>query len=384
MAVAVKIDYNSEWEGEFGGRGEIKSWLMAELTRAFYEARRAKRMTNDEQKFETRLVENLLQLRDEILDGTYHPRSGIAFIVHDPVMREIFAAPFRDRVVHHFLFNGVAEWWDRRLIYDCYSCRVGKGTLFGVQRMAHHVRAVSNNYKKRAYVIKMDVQGYFMSLPRQGLFERICWGLDRQFVNKGPKYEIYRRLWKEIIFDDPVKAVERRGNLREWDILPKSKSLFSQPPGKGIVIGNLSSQLLSNIYLDKLDRFITYDLGYKHYGRYVDDFYIMVDETDFERAKRDIRRIRDFLTGLGLTMHPKKTRIQEIRKGTPFLGMVVYPGRVVPGRRITRNYQKALLRFESGNAQMESIVSYMGLMKHVNGGRTQRRIFEKAGLDFQI
>ena len=365
-----EVKYSEEWEKAFGSHDEIESWVMGELTRAFYEARKAKRSTNDEQKFEVRLTENLLRLRDDILERSYHPSSGIAFIVHDPVMREIFAAPFRDRVIHHLLFNGVAEWWDRRLIHDCYSCRVGKGTLFGVQRFAKHVRAVTENYTKPAYCLKMDIQGYFMSLPREGLFERVCWGLNQQFPNKGPKYNIYKYLWKEIIFDNPVGMVQRRGNLKEWDILPKSKSLFGQPPGKGIVIGNLSSQLLSNIYLDKLDRFVKFDLGYKHYGRYVDDFFVIVRPEELAKAKRDLIVIRDFLTSIGLTLHPKKTRVQEVRKGMPFLGMVIYPGRVVPGKRIMRNYRKTLM------------ISYMGILKHVDGVKTQQRLFDKMGLKY--
>lgn len=378
-----KVKYSDEWVGTFGDEEEIESWLMAELTRAFYEARRAKRSTNDEQIFEVRATENLLRLREDVLTRNYHPSSGIAFIVRDPVMREIFAAPFRDRVIHHLLFNGVAEWWDRRLIHDCYSCRVGKGTLFGVQRFARHLRAVTENYTKPAYCLKMDIQGYFMSLPREGLFERICWGLDRQFPNKGPKYNIYKYLWKEIIFDDPVKGVSKRGDLKQWDILPKNKSLFSQPPGKGIVIGNLSSQLLSNIYLDKLDRFVKFDLGYKHYGRYVDDFFVIVRPEELAKAKRDLVVIRDFLTSIGLTLHPKKTRVQEVSKGMPFLGMVIYPGRVVPGKRIARNYQQTLIKVEQGREDLDSLISYMGILKHVNNVKLQRRIFEKVGLEYE-
>lgn len=379
-----EIKYGEEWTDFFGLRDEIDSWVMAELTRAYYEARRAKRSTNDEQVFEMRAVENLLQLRDDILERNYRPSSGIAFIVHDPVMREIFAAPFRDRVIHHMLYNGVADWWDRRLIYDCYSCRVGKGTLFGIQRFAKHVRAATENYTKPAICLKMDIQGYFMSLPREGLYERICWGLDRQFPNKGPKYNIYKYLWREIIFDDPVNGVKKRGDLNAWNILPKSKSLFGQPPGKGIVIGNLSSQLLSNIYLDKLDRFVKFDLGYEHYGRYVDDFFIIVKPEELAKAKRDLVVIKDFLTKIGLTLHPKKTRIQEVAKGTPFLGMVIYPGRIVPGKRIIKNYQQALVKFEQGRLELDSLISYMGVLTHVNGARTQQKMFAKVGLEYNF
>lgn len=379
-----KILYNDTWAATFGDENDLSSWLMHELTRAFYLARKAKRTTFDEQLFENRLTENLLALRDDIYNRTYHPGHGIAFIVHDPVMREIFAAPFRDRVVHHFLYNGVAEWWDRRLIHDCYSCRVGKGTLFGIQRLAHHIKSVTNSYTEPAWSIKLDVEGYFMSLPRQGLFNRIVWGLNRQFPNGGPLYDIYKYTWREVIFDEPIKGVHRRGNLAEWKNLPKTKSLFCQPPGKGIVIGNLSSQLLSNIYLDMLDRFIVYDLGYKHYGRYVDDFYLIVKESELEKAKADIKLIEAFLIDIGLTLHPKKIRIQPVERGTAFLGTVVYPGRIVPGPRIIKNYHRALREFTSGLRDEEVIVSYMGLLKHIDAERTQQRIFEHTGMSWEL
>ena len=223
-----------------------------------------------------------------------------------------------------------------------------------------------------------------MSLPRKKLYERVCWGLKRQFPYGGPKYQIIKFLWKQVIFDDPTRGVERRGNLKEWDILPKTKSLFAQPPGKGIVIGNLSSQLLSNIYLDQLDRFVKYDLGYKHYGRYVDDFYVMVTEEELTRAKRDIERIAMFLTTLELRMHPKKTKVQEIHRGMAFLGSVVYPGRTVPGPRVTKNYMKAAIEVESGIRGIDSLVSYMGLFKHLNARKTQKGIFKKVGWEYNI
>ena len=378
------ITYNENWQDVYGGSEDVESWVMAELTKAFFLARKGKRSTSDEQLFERRLFENLANLRDDILSGTYAPSRGIAFIVKEPVTREIFAAPFRDRVVHHFLYNGIADWWDKRLIYDCYSCRVDKGTLFGVKRLAHHVRSVTENYTKPAYAIKLDIQGYFMSLPRQGLFDRVVWGLDRQFPHRGPHYDIYKQAWKKVIFDDPTEGIRLRGDLHGWDKLPKSKSLFCQPPGKGIVIGNLSSQLLSNIYLDMLDRFIVYDLGYKHYGRYVDDFYLIVTEDEFLRAKKDLRLIKDFVAGIGLTIHPKKIYIQEVSHGIEFLGMVVYPGRIIPGKRIKKNFQKALLDFSMGIRDEDSIISYMGLLKHVNSAKTLEKIFLNAGMDYNF
>ena len=301
-----------------------------------------------------------------------------------PVIREIFAAPFRDRTVHHFLYNAVAGWWDTRLIYDCYSCRPGKGTWFGIRRASKNMRRASDNYHKEAYVIKLDIQGYFMSLPRKELFERVVWGLNRQFPGKGKLYQTLYFLWEQIIFDDPTKDVIRKGSPKDWRDLPKSKSLFCQPKGKGIVIGNLSSQLLSNIYLDLLDRYVTFELGYKYYGRYVDDFYIMVEAKDYSKAKADVRKIEEFLKGLGLTLHPKKRYMQNINKGMAFLGAVIYPGRVVPGKRVKGNFRRTVREFSAGLRPQESVVSYLGFMKNLNGKTLTKEVFEEVGWDYII
>lgn len=363
---------------------EFGDWLLKELMRAYVEARKGKRSTTDEQLFETNALENLVSLRDSILNRTYRPSRGIAFVTRKPVIREIFAAPFRDRVVHHFLYNAVADWWDKRFIYDSYSCRIGKGTWFGIYRCADHMRRASENYSKKTFIIKLDVQGYFMSLPREKLFERVVWGLDLQYPEKEKIYYVLKYLWREVIFDDPTVNVMRRGSNQDWRDLPRSKSLFCQPPGRGIVIGNLSSQLLSNIYLDQLDRYITLTLGYKHYGRYVDDFYFFVQDKDYEKAKEDVRRIENYLkTELDLKLHPKKRYFQEINKGVAFLGAVIYPHRIVPGKRIEKNFYQAAKNFSRGQREIETVISYMGLLTNLKGKKLTRKVFEEMGWEFR-
>ena len=111
-------------------RDGLRQWLLEELTAAFTEARKGKIKTCDEHSFELHWLRNLVNLRDSILEYRYEPSASVSFVIFDPMVREIFAAPFRDRVVHHFLYNMQAGWWDRRFLYDSYSCRVGKGTLF--------------------------------------------------------------------------------------------------------------------------------------------------------------------------------------------------------------------------------------------------------------
>lgn len=362
----------------------FSNYLQEKLFIAFKEARKGKRKTNDEQRFELNVDENLMLLRQDLLDRVYTPSRGTAHIIHKPVMREIFAAPFRDRVVHHYIYDQVYEWWDKRFIYDSYSCREGKGTLMGIKRMDYHIRSASRNYLEKVYVLKLDIQGYFMSLPRKELYERAIWGLERQYANlqDAAEYRLLKFLWHQIVFDDPVDGVKRKGRLSDWDLLPSNKSLFCQKPGVGIVIGNLTSQLLSNIYLDMLDRFIVYDLGYKHYGRYVDDFYIVVTEAELPQLLRDVKAVEEFLKLKKLTLHPHKRLLTTVDKGVPFLGAMIHQGYILPGERLKRNFRQACVAVQAGAKDIETLVSYLGHTKHFNNIMFLTKEFERIGLEY--
>ena len=370
----------------------IRQWLLDELTRAFEDARKGKLKTYDEHHFEQNWIKNIILLRDAVVERRYEPSPSVAFVIFKPMVREIFAAPFRDRVIHHFLYNMQAGWWDRRFLYDSYSCRVGKGTLFGIQRAQKMMWRASENFTKEAYVIKLDIRGYFMSLPRQKLYERIKWGLDRQFadvIDDPVGYKIYKicdYLWRMIIFDDPASKAWKRGPRDNWNpaVLPPEKSLFTQEPGYGVVIGNLTSQLVSNIYLGQLDRFIYFDLGYKYYGRYVDDFYIMVPEEQYAQAKEDVAVIEKYLREeLGLIMHKKKRYYQNVKKGMSFLCARVYPHCLYPSDRFQKNFRRAALEMMQGFKNVESIVSYVGIMTHLDANNYIRTVFEEMGWDFR-
>lgn len=378
----------------------FEKFLLHELWDAYETARKGKKHTIDEHRFELNAMENIIDLRDSIVRRFYQPSRGVAFIVHDPVVREIVAAPFRDRVVHHFLYNSCAEWWDRRFIPDSYSCRKGKGTLYGQKRLAHHIRQATNNYTEPAFAIKLDIQGYFMSLNHDKLYERILWGLEQQFyhghrpdvengirchpADKARLYDILKYLWREIIYDEPMKNIAIRGRRSDWRALPKSKSLFAQPHGRGIVIGNLTSQLLSNIFLDQLDRFVRFDLGYQHYGRYVDDFFIIVPEPKRAQLLRDVEVIRKFLLReLCLTLHPKKQYKQPVDKGVPFIGAVVYPGFIIPGKRARNNCYRAAYKLSTnGEGDIEGFVARMGCMKHINSRKFLKQLFDTFGWEY--
>lgn len=385
----------------------FSDFLLEELWRAYEIARKGKRKTVDEHRFELNDMENIIALRDSVISRHYRPSRGVTFVVHDPVVREIVAAPFRDRVIHHFLFNICADWWDRRFITDSYSCRLGKGVLFGQKRLAQHVRQATLNYTQPAFSVVLDIKSYFINLSHRKLVERINWGLDRQFQRHVPPeqipagyfarnhihchprdrdelYQTVKFLWYQIIYDDPMRDITVRGSRNEWANLPPSKSLFNRRPGHGIVIGNLTSQLVSNIYLDQLDRFVTMDLGYKHYGRYVDDFFIVVPMQQKAQLLRDITVISHYLRDeLELELHPHKQHKQPVDKGVPFTGAVVYPGFIIPGRRARRKAHQAAYRLATtGDGSVEGFVSREGTLMHINSRRFFKSVFDRFGWDY--
>lgn len=364
----------------------FSDWLLLQLQRAYYDARKhGKRKTHDEQDFEINEDENLKRLCDDIISHKYRPSRGTVHIIYKPVMREIFAAPFRDRIVHHLIYNLVYDWWDSQFIYDSYSCREEKGTLLGIRRLDHHIRSASGNYAEEVYIYKLDIQGFFMSIPRERLLKMALAGLQKQYKDHldSPVYKMLAFLWQQIIMDDPVYGVKIVGKKSDWIKLPPEKSLFNQPPGIGIVIGNLTSQLLSNIFLNALDRFIKYQLGYKHYGRYVDDFYIVATRDQLPQLENDIQAIDGFLSGLGVKLHPKKRKIYSSSQGVPFLGVVVHKGYILPGERVRKNLRQACKDVEMGTKDITTLVSYLGHVKHYDHFKMVNDAFKKVAWNYR-
>ena len=395
--IAANIELNKVYQDLFGflkieEDEEAREWLreprnmlLAELYVAELLARKGgKRKTMDTHGFEVNLFENLIKLRDALWSGYYHPNRGTVHVIFDPVQREIFAAPYVDRILHHWIVGTIMKWQDKRLIYDSYSCRRGKGTLFGIKRMQHHILSVSHNMKRKAYVIQLDISGYFMHIRKDVLYDLVKSRVDQQFPPEARDRRYSILLWAvgQVIFDDPTNGVRLQGSYRDWIGLPEDKSLMLQPEGQGMVIGNYTSQTFSNIYLDPLDRFIKFTLGYKHYGRYVDDLYFVVTEDQLSQVKRDIRAIEAFLAPYGLSLNKKKTKITEVHKGVKFLGVVVRGFRLFPGKRLVKNFRRAVYMVAAGQKNPEVIVSYLGLFSHLDAGKITREVFNSVGWNY--
>jgi RNA-directed DNA polymerase len=318
-----------------------RNQILTDLFQAYYDARRNKRNTKNALKFEINYESNLLKLGDEIISGNYRPLPSICFIVNKPVKREIFAADFCDRVIHHFIFNHISPVFEKYFIHDSYSCRKQRGTHYGIQRISKFIRSCSENYKQDCYILKLDIKGYFMAINKDILFQKVKSVLFRQQHALDFNLQMELELIEKTIFNDPVQDCRIKGKNVDWGGLPKSKSLFHSARNCGLPIGNLTSQLFSNVYLNVFDHYVKNELGIKHYGRYVDDFVIVHQNKDY--LKSLIPKIRDYLKKeLHLELHPNKIYLQHFSKGVKFLGVIIKPYRLYIANRTKGNFYRAI------------------------------------------
>ena len=361
------------------------SIALADLFEAYADCRANKRSTMNALSFELDYEHELIKLCEEMNAGHYQPGRSIAFIVEKPVKREIFAADFRDRVVHHWLINKLNAIFEKSFIYDSYACRKGRGTHFGIKRTDRFIRQCSQNYTRDCYVLKLDIQGFFMAIDK-----RILWGKLRTLIQEHYQEAdkaILLSLCHKILNNNPTKNCFIKSNRALWDDLPPDKSLFHSAPFCGLPIGNLTSQIFANVYLNSLDHFIKHDLGIRYYGRYVDDSVLVHQSHAYLKAI--LPSIRHFLESkLKLTLHPRKQYLQHYSKGVHFLGAVIKPNHITSGKRTKGNFYDAIIRHntivlerkptrEEQVAFLCSINSYLGIMKHYDTYRLRKKFLIK-------
>lgn len=320
------------------------------MFRAWREFRRGKSSKRDVQEFEFNLEDNLFQLHADLVSRAYQHSPYSAFYITDPKLRHIHKACVRDRVLHHAVFRVLYPLWDRTFIHDSYSCRLGKGTHRAVRRLEVFARKLSRNLSRPIYALKCDVKKFFDSVDHELLL-----GLIKHKVSDA------ETIW----------------------LIGAIIDSFGQERGRGLPIGNVTSQLFANIYINELDKFIKQELQIQYYIRYCDDFVILglgVDELGGFRVA-----VEDFLTEhLKLSLHPDKIIIKKFAQGIDFLGYVVLPyHRVLRTKTKKRMLQKlhALAKIKdvgltSDTSCSQSAQSYLGLLSHCDGYNVQRQIEE--------
>ncbi len=353
-----------------------------EIFQAYYDCRKHKRTSPSALSFEVDLESNLFHLLDEINSFSYEPQPYNCFIIDKPAVREVFAASFRDRIVHHLVVNAVNPLLEKRLIYDVYASRVGKGTHFAIERMRHFMASATNNWKEEAWCLKLDISAFFASIDRNLLFSRLSEYLNRYYVKDNYRTIMY--LIEKILLTDVTTNARFVSPRSSWNKLSPSKSLFNAPPGKGLPIGNLTSQVFANFYMAPLDHFIKHDLGLRMYGRYVDDFFLI--HRDREYLKECLLRIREFLSfELSLTLSLRKVVLQRVNHGIKFLGVRIEAGHINMDRKTENNFRSVIIDYnkralshklypEERRKLLSSINSYLGIMRHYNTFRRKVEI----------
>ncbi len=309
---------------------------VGNLFQVWEEFKKGKRNKGDVQIFERNLEDNLFGLHEDLADKTYRHRSYDGFWVNDPKRRHIHKAEVRDRIVHHLLYKYLYALFNKTFIYDSYSCRINKGTHRAVKRLEEYARIVSKNYTQDCWALKLDVKQFFANVDHEVLMDLVI---------------------KKIKDKDILQLISEVINSFSSDSSRQARTIY-----KGIPLGNLTSQIFANLYLNELDQFIKHDLKIKYYIRYADDFIIF--NTEKLQLKPSLIAIGNFLQNeLKLQLHPKKIIFTKLTRGIDFCGYVVLPHYILPRTRTKRRILKKVM---SGNVENQALQSYLGYFGHAN------------------
>ncbi|WP_421147609.1 RNA-directed DNA polymerase [Pseudomonas sp. NFX5] len=338
----------------------VAPFQFEDLVQAYYDCRRNKRNSASARLFEKDMEINLLELHDDLIAGTYRPGRSICFVVTRPKAREVWAAAFRDRVVHHLMYNHVAPRFYASFIADSCACIPGRGTLYAATRLESKIRSASENWSKPLFYLKCDLANFFVAI-------------DKAVLRKQLEAKITEPWWlalaTQILMHDPREDYETRSPAHLFNRVPQHKRLVAQPAHFGLPIGNLSSQFFANVYLDALDQFAKHTLRAKHYIRYVDDFVFLHESP--QQLNQWLAEVEAFLPRLGAKLNPTKTILQPVDRGVDFVGHVIKPWRRTTRKR---SLAQALKRTAAAPAEdlRETANSYFGLLGQASHSHTDR------------
>lgn len=319
-----------------------------------------KRRRADVQQFEWRLEDNIFKLHYDLKNKAYRHDAYSSFIIHDPKRRHIHKATVRDRVLHHAIFSTLNPLFEPTFIANSFSCRINKGTHKGISILNDQLRQISGNGHKDCFALKCDIKKFFDTIN-----QNILLGIMRRKIKDDNAVWLLR----EAIFSYSSKYSD----------------IFNQ---KGVPIGNLTSQLFANIYMNEFDQFVKHKLRVKNYLRYTDDFIIV--SADWQYLRELINPIKSFLSiKLSLKLHPKKVTIDKFSCGIDFLGYVTLPHyrllRTKTRRRMFRKLHQQSDKYISGiiskNSYSQSLNSYLGVMSHADAYELSNKILNQFWLN---
>ena len=310
---------------------------LENLLEAWKEFLKGKRGKKDVQEFQYRLSDSIISLNTDLKNKTYKHGGYYAFNISDPKPRNIHKATVRDRLIHHALYRKLYPIFDVHLIQDSYSCRKRRGTHRALNRFSEFALIASKNNTKTVWILKCDVRKFFASI------------------------------------DQPILMAIMKGHVLDKDIIWLIDNIVSSfhgtQKGKGLPLGNLTSQLLVNIYMNEFDQYVKHVLKQKYYIRYADDFVLMSQNR--KELEEILPKINNFLLqNLKLVFHPDKVFIKTFASGVDFLGWVHFPHHRVL-RTATKN---RMFRNINENSKEATVKSYLGMLSHGNAWKLQDKI----------
>lgn len=304
---------------------------------AWQEFIKGKRKKKDVQKFQLGLMDNILSLHSDLVHFTYQHGGYQAFNISDPKPRNIHKASVPDRLLHHALYRKLYPFFDKTFMADSFSCRLGKGTHRATNRFRSFTYKVSHNHTRTCWILKCDIKKFFANIDH------------------------------DVLLNILTEYIPDRNILR---LLENIISSFETKPNIGLPLGNLTSQLLVNIYMNEFDQFVKHTLKAKHYIRYADDFVILSENKEW--LEEQIPPIQDFLIKrLKLTLHPDKIFIKTLASGVDFLGWVHFTDH----RVLRATTKRRMLNKVCVNPRPETVSSYLGLLGHGNTYKIRQRCF---------
>lgn len=326
------------------------------LLNAWDEFKKGKRQKSDVQMFERNLEDNLFQLHRDLINKKYRHGEYVGFYIRDPKERHIHKATVRDRVVHHAIFQCLNPIFEPTFIFTSYSCQKSKGTHKAVKQLQILARKVQQTYG-RCFVLKCDIKKFFPTIDHKILMNIIA---------------------QRIKDNDMLR-------LLKINVESFSSEFSSQDAGvKGTPIGNLTSQLFINIYMNELDQYIKNNLRVKYYIRYTDDFVVIHHDKNYLlKIKNEIDKFLN--EKLKLSLHPNKVEIRRYHKGVDFLGYITLPKarllRTKTKRRIFRKLRQKVKLFKNSDVSEQSLIqsfnSYLGVLKHANSYKLEQKLRHK-------
>jgi retron-type reverse transcriptase len=309
------------------------------LLLAWQEFIRGKRSKRDVQEFQFNLMDNILSLHEDLRNKTYKHGGYECFKINDPKPRTIHKASVRDRLLHHAVYRILYPFFDKTFISDSFSCRNNKGTHRAINRFRDFAYIVSKNNTKTCWVLKCDIKKFFASIDQKTLVEIL------------------------------------KNKIEDENIVDLLKEVILSFRPNGLPLGNLTSQLFSNVYLNEFDHFVKHKLKVKYYIRYADDFVVLSENKMY--LGNTVLEIKDLLQNkLKLNLHPDKIFIKTLYSGVDFLGWVNFPDhRVLRNKTKNRIFNRLKNNFKSG-----TLDSYLGLVKYGNSYNFKNNIIDKTTL----